>query len=102
MVKFRQTSARCRAAVRTGLGAAFALQFLADQLARPANSLCLLAGFLLGGLFVEFPALHLAESPLALHLLFQRAERLLDVIVADNDLDQGNTLLLKQKRHGPV
>ena len=32
--------------------------------------------------------LHLAENPLALHLLFQRLEGLVDVVVADENLNQ--------------
>ena len=59
-----------------------------------------LAGALFGRLFVKFPALHFAERSLALHLLLQRAQGLLDIIVADDDLYQGSALLLKQKRHG--
>lgn len=68
---------------------AFALQPLADQLARAPNRFGLLAGSLLGRLLIELPALHLPEGAFPLHFLFQRAQRLLDVVVADNDLDQG-------------
>lgn len=32
-------------------------------------------------------ALHLPEETLALHLLFERLQRLVDVVVADNDLN---------------
>lgn len=35
-------------------------------------------------------ALHLAESTFPLHLLFQRAERLLHIIIAHNDLYDGS------------
>lgn len=58
--------------------------------------------FFFGGFFIKFPALHLSERAFALHLLLESAERLLDIIVADYDLNQGNTLLLKQKRGRPV
>jgi hypothetical protein len=33
--------------------------------------------------------LHLAERALALHLLLQRLERLVDVVVANENLDDG-------------
>ena len=32
-------------------------------------------------------ALHLPEETLALHLLFQRLQRLIDVVIADHDLN---------------
>jgi len=65
---------------------AFALQLLASELARTADGFRLLAGFLLGGLFVMAAELHLAENPLALHLLFQRLEGLIDVVIANENL----------------
>src|SRR5436305_11166713 len=68
------------AALRAGTGAedrlrlhrqqAFALQLLARELARATHGFGLFAGLLLGGLFVMTAELHLAENPLALHLLF--------------------------------
>lgn len=39
-------------------------------------------------------ALHLAESTFPLHLLFQRAERLLHIIVAHNDLYDGSLSII--------
>ncbi len=36
------------------------------------------------------PALHLTEGTLPLHFLFQRAERLLHIIIAHNDLYDGS------------
>jgi hypothetical protein len=83
------------------LDPAFALHFLADQLARAANGFRLLAGLFLGGLFVKLAPLHFAERAFALHLFLKSAERLLDIVVADYDLNQGNTLLLKPKRRPP-
>ena len=80
------------------LGPAFALQLLADQLTGPADGFSLLAGLLFGGFFVKLAPLHFTERAFALHLLLERAERLLDIIVADYDLNQGNTLLLILKR----
>ena len=70
------------------LGRAFTLQPLADQLAGAADGFSLLPGALFRGLLVKLPALHLAEGSLPLHLFLQRAQRLFDVVVADNDLDQ--------------
>lgn len=85
---------RAQCARRSSLNGAFALQFLADQLARAAHRLRLLASAFFRRLFIKFPALHFAECAFALHLLFQRAKRLLDIIVADNDLNQGKSLLV--------
>ena len=34
------------------------------------------------------PALHLAESAFPLHLLFERLQRLVDVVIADENLYQ--------------
>ena len=33
--------------------------------------------------------LHFAENPLALHLLLERAERLIDIVVADENVNDG-------------
>ena len=63
-----------------------ALGALARQLAGPANGLRLLARLLLGGLFVVIAKLHLAEDAFALHLLLQRFQRLIDIVVPDDDL----------------
>ena len=65
---------------------AFALQLLALQLAGAAHGLGLFAGLLLGGLLVVSAELHLAENPLTLHLLLERLEGLIDVVIADYDL----------------
>src|ERR1700749_2187692 len=65
---------------------AFALQLLARQLARAADSFGLFTGFLFGGLLVMTAELHLAENPLALHLLLQRLEGLIDIVVTDENL----------------
>src|SRR6202007_91412 len=64
----------------------FALQLLAGELASTADGLCLFAGLLLGGFFVMAAELHLAEDALALHLLFQRLESLIDIIIANENL----------------
>lgn len=68
---------------------AFALGAFAGQLARAADRLRLLAGALLGGLLIVVAALHLAESAFPLHLLFQCLERLLDIVIAHDDLYYG-------------
>src|SRR3954464_16081875 len=64
----------------------FALQLLAGQLARAAHGFGLFTGLLLGGLFVVTAELHLAENSLALHLLLQRLEGLIDIVIADENL----------------
>src|SRR5712692_9453855 len=65
---------------------AFALRALARQLARPADRFRPLARLLLGWFFVMAAQLHLAENPLALHLLLQRLEGLVDIVVANENL----------------
>jgi hypothetical protein len=65
---------------------AFALQLLARQLACAAHGFRLLARLLLGGLFLVTAELHLAENPFALHLLLQRLEGLVDIIIANENL----------------
>src|SRR5690606_1156930 len=62
---------------------AFALSLFAGELAGAADGLGLLAGAPLGGLFVVTTEFHFAEDAFALHLLFQRLERLVDIVVAN-------------------
>ena len=69
---------------------AFALGALAGQLAGAAHGFRLLAGALFRGLLVSDVALHLAERAFALHLLLQGFQRLIDVVVADENLNQRN------------
>lgn len=66
---------------------ALALQPFARQLAGPADGFGPLAGLALGGLFVTAAELHLAEDALALHLLLERAQGLVDVVVANDYLN---------------
>src|SRR5438309_16704 len=73
---------------------AFALQLLAGQLARAAHGFGLFAGLLLGGLFVVTAELHLAENTLALHLLLERLEGLIDVVIADENLHAASSFQL--------
>src|SRR4051794_1548593 len=65
---------------------ALALHALAHQLAGAADGFGPLAGAALGGLFVVTAELHLAEDALALHLLLQDAQRLVDIVFADENL----------------
>src|SRR5687767_277734 len=70
----------------TGLSGAFALHPLALQLARAADRGGGLASALLGRLLVMTAQLHLAIDALTLQLLLERAQRLVDIIVANDDL----------------
>src|SRR5919199_1577658 len=63
-----------------------ALGALARELAGAADRLGSLARAPLGRLLVMIAKLHLAEDAFALHLLLQRLERLVDIVVADEDL----------------
>src|SRR6187455_1842551 len=75
-----------------------ALRLLAGELAGAADRLGFLAGLALGGLLVGAPLLHLTEHALALHLLLQHAERLVDVVVANENLQWNILLGLAQPR----
>src|SRR5262249_5256262 len=61
----------------------FPLRFLACELACASDRLGLFAHATFGGLFVVVTKLHLTKDALALHLLLQRLEGLIDVIVAN-------------------
>ena len=65
-----------------------ALCALAVHLAGATNGLGLLAGALLRGLLVVHVALHFTEAAFALHLLLQGLQRLIDVVVANENLNQ--------------
>src|SRR5260370_39925323 len=90
------TAAARTTSVATGAGAehrlrlhrqqALALQLLAGELARAAHGFRLFARFLLGGFFIMAAELHLAENSLALHLLLQRLEGLIDIVIANDNL----------------
>ena len=79
---------------------AFTLQFLAGQLASATNGFRLFASLLLGRLLKMSAELHLAENALALQLFLERLECLIDIVVANENLqavDSSNELLkLKQ------
>src|SRR5919108_5795834 len=70
---------------RAGGSDLVAFSALALELAEPADRLGSLTSLLLRRLFVVTAHPHLAIQPFALHLLFQRAERLIDVVVANLD-----------------
>jgi len=65
---------------------AFALDALALHLAGAAHGLGRLTGAALGGLLIMAAELHLAEHALALKFLFERLQRLVDVIITDENL----------------
>ncbi len=56
------------------------------------------AGLLFGRLFVRTAQLHLPENPFALQLFLKRAQGLIDIVVANDDLNDFSTLL---HRTGP-
>jgi hypothetical protein len=62
---------------------------LAGQLAGATDGLGLLAGALFRRLFLVHVALHFTEAAFALHLLLEGFQRLIDVVVADENLNQG-------------
>jgi hypothetical protein len=66
---------------------AFALHPLAGQLARAAHGFGLLARPLFRRLFVMDVTLHLPEGAFALHLLLQGFQRLVDIVVAYENLN---------------
>jgi hypothetical protein len=66
---------------------AFTLGALASQFPRTADGFSFFAGFPFGRLLEMVAALHLPEETFALHLLLERFQRLIDVIIADHDLN---------------
>jgi hypothetical protein len=62
------------------------LQFLSREFARAADGFRLLPRFPFRGLLVMAAELHLAENTLTLHLLLEHPERLLDIVVSDENL----------------
>src|ERR1700728_672006 len=65
---------------------ALALQLFAGELASAADGFRFLADPSLGRLFVMAAELHLAEDALALHLLLQHLESLVDIVVTNENL----------------
>jgi len=66
----------------------FALRAFARQLASAPNRLGGLTDAPLRRLLVSAAQLHLTENTLALHLLLEHAQSLIDIVVADDDLNQ--------------
>src|SRR6478609_3987982 len=73
---------------RTGLHRqqSLALHLLARELAGPADRFRLFPRLLFRWFFVMAAKLHFAENALALHLLLQRLQGLIDVVVANEYL----------------
>ena len=65
---------------------AFAFQPLALKLTGPPNCLRRFAGSSFGRFLIVPAELHLAEDSFPLHLLFERFERLIDIVVTDENL----------------
>jgi len=64
------------------------LHLLADSLAGTPDRFGLFAGLALGRLLVSLPLPHLTKHTLALHFLFQNAQGLLNVVIADKYLQK--------------
>jgi hypothetical protein len=75
---------------------AFALQLLARELTGATNGFSLLAGLLLRRLFVMSAEFHLAENTLALHLLLERLEGLVNIVVANENLHAASFALAER------
>src|SRR5262249_32640443 len=73
---------------------AFALGQFPRRLARAPDGFRLLAGLALGRFFIRLAALHLAKNALALHLLFEHPESLIDIVVSYEYLQNVSNLLL--------
>ena len=67
---------------------ALALGALARELAGAAHRFGAFTRTLFGRLFIMVAALHFAESAFPLHLLFERLQRLVDVVIANENLYQ--------------
>src|SRR5206468_8117305 len=87
---------------RLGAGRAFALGALALELAGAADRGGALTGALFRRLLVVTAQLHLAVDALALQLLLERAQRLLDIIVANDDLHKRPSQSLRRYRISSV
>ena len=77
----------------------FTLRTLALKFAHAAHSFCVFTSTLFRRLFKMIATLHLAEGAFALHLFFQRFQRLINVIVAYKDLSQGSPQYMVRRSH---
>jgi hypothetical protein len=66
----------------------FALRFLAGGLARAADRFAFLPRRLFRWLFVKSSALHLTEDAFSLHLLLEDSQSLIDIVVANEYLQE--------------
>ena len=73
---------------------AFALGQFPGSFARASDGFCLLAGLAFRRFFIRLAALHLAKDALALQLLLEDPESLIDIVVANDDLQNVSNLLL--------
>lgn len=83
-MQFRSMPRSCLTAA--GCDTGFALSTLTGQFTGPADRLGLLARLLFGRLLVIVAQLHFAKNAFALQLLFQRTERLIDIVIANDYL----------------
>ena len=72
---------------------AFALRQFPGGLARTSDGFRLLAGLALGRFFVRLAVPNLAKNALALHLLFEDPKSLIDIVVANEYLQNVSNLL---------
>jgi hypothetical protein len=72
---------------------AFALRLFPGRLARAADGFRLLAGLALGRFFIRLAAFHLTKNALALHLLLEDSQGLIDIVVSNDDLQNVSNLL---------
>jgi len=89
-------------ALRERLKQPFALGFLARDLSGATNRLGPLAGTSFAGLLEMLPELHFAEDAFTLHLFFQGAERLIDIILANANLHVAVTTFPLSELHPMV
>ena len=78
----------------------FALGLFTGQLTGATDRFRFFAGAFFRRLFVMLTKLHLAENAFPLHLLLQRLERLLNVVIAHDDLNDGTLSLVLSKPLG--
>lgn len=69
----------------------FALHLFPLQLTGPADRFGFLTRPPLRRFLVELATLHFPEGPFALHLLFQRAQGLFNIVVTDDDSNDGSS-----------
>lgn len=70
---------------------AFAFDPFTLEFTRPAHGFGLLPSALLRGFLVRLTEFHFAKDAFSLHLLFQGFQRLIDIIIAYDDLYQGSS-----------